>query len=40
VNSNEAETCYAALEDGTATLYKNTQEMFEDWDKEDLESDD
>lgn len=36
----EAEACYAAVADGTAKLYKNTQEMFEDWDKEDVKDND
>ena len=36
----EAEKDYAAVENGTAKLYKNTAEMFAEWDKEDEESDD
>ena len=30
-----AEESYAAITNGTAKLYKNTAEMFAEWDKED-----
>ena len=33
----EAEECYAAIANGTAKVYKNTAEMFAQWDKEDAE---
>ena len=36
----EAEECYAAVENGTAKVYRNVAEMFEEWDKEDAEDDD
>ena len=36
----EAEKMYAAVANGTAKLYKNTAEMFAEWDKEDEEDDD
>ena len=35
-----AEESYAAIANGTAKLYKNTAEMFAEWDKEDAEDDD
>jgi len=35
----EAEKDYAAIANGTAKLYKNTAEMFAEWDKEDAEDD-
>ena len=35
----ESEKLHAAVENGTAKLYKNTAEMFAEWDKEDEESD-
>ena len=35
-----AEKDYAAIENGTAKLYKNAAEMFAEWDKEDDEDDD
>jgi len=31
----EAEKCYAAVASGTAKPYKNTAEMFVEWDEED-----
>ena len=36
----ESEKLYAAVADGSAKLYKNSAEMFADWDKEDAENDD
>ncbi|MCL2080384.1 MAG: type II toxin-antitoxin system RelB/DinJ family antitoxin [Oscillospiraceae bacterium] len=33
----EAEELYAAVADGTAKVYKNSAEMFAQWDKEDEE---
>jgi len=33
----EAEKMYAAVADGTAKTYKNTAEMFAEWDREDFE---
>ena len=35
----ESEKLHTAVENGTAKLYKNTAEMFAEWDKEDEESD-
>ena len=35
----EAEECYSAIANGTARVYKNTAEMFAEWDKEDAEDD-
>jgi len=35
-----AEEDYAAVKNGTAKLYKNTAEMFAEWDKEDAGDDD
>ena len=35
----EVEKDYAAIANGTAKLYKNTAEMFAEWDKEDAEED-
>ena len=35
----EAEKDYAAIANGTAKLYKNTSEMFAEWDKEDDDDD-
>jgi addiction module RelB/DinJ family antitoxin len=32
-----AEENYAAIKNGTAKLYKNTAEMFAEWDKDDAE---
>ena len=34
-----AEESYAAVANGTAKMYKNTAEMFAEWDKEDDEGD-
>ena len=31
----EAEETYAAVANGTAKVYKNTEELFAEWDKED-----
>ena len=36
----EMEECYASVANGTAKLYKNAEEMFAEWDKEDAEEDD
>ena len=36
----ESDRLYAAVADGTAKLYQNTEELFAQWDKEDGESDD
>ncbi|MDR0220395.1 MAG: hypothetical protein LBI54_03195 [Lachnospiraceae bacterium] len=36
----EAEETYAAIRNGTAKTYRNTAEMFAEWDKEDAEDDD
>ena len=35
----EAEELYAAVANGTAKIYKNSAEMFNEWDKEDEEDD-
>ena len=35
-----AEEDYASIRNGTTKLYKNTAEMFADWDKEDDEDED
>ena len=36
---SDAEECYTAVADGTAIVYKNSAEMFAQWDKEDAEDD-
>jgi addiction module RelB/DinJ family antitoxin len=36
----ESEKLYAAIADGTAKPYRNTAEMFAEWDKEDAEDGD
>ena len=35
----EMEECYAAVANGTIKPYKNTAEMFAEWDREDVEDD-